>query len=146
MTKKCSIIVTAISLSVFLAIGILPHHYHEGVACLMKEHCEHACDVSAGDSHPSGGKEHTHESPSFITTAHHPAVKPHYNHKNKFSYNYLTHSYIHLLPSLYLLVDTQITLPQLLFSKWEYGEALFLYQSVDVTRSNALRAPPYLFS
>ena len=114
MKKSTYITFTALAVFMLLIMPYIPHHHHEGALCTIVEHCEE--DDIDNDEHTS-----------------HNGDKYHNNLTSKF--------FPVLISTINSLVNGEIELA----TDSDFGyEISISYQSADVNRSNALRAPPYL--
>src|SRR5574344_1159732 len=120
MKKSTYITFTALAVFMLLIMPYIPHHHHEGALCTIVEHCEE--DDIDNDEHTSHNGDNTLciEDEGFLIS------------KSDIYHNNLTSKFFPVLIStINSLVNGEI-------------ELATSYQSADVNRSNALRAPPYL--
>jgi hypothetical protein len=108
---------------------ILPHHHHEGVFCVIMEHCEHTAD------------EHTDHNDEPKDTAHEKSCIAESDYIASEILKETIYSVL-FFPGADLLhysIDDFGTQP-------EYGEYISFYQSATTSRIHGLRAPPaFLF-
>lgn len=121
-------------LSVLLLIApYIPHHHHRGVACAVIERCEQ--DETYNDEHTdhAGDAEDTScvEDAKYLVSQ--SSSLGDFNN---------THLFPILISTLNIVLcgvdDVEIRLP--------YGELLIFYKSLEISRSNGLRAPPYILA
>lgn len=145
MKKAVSISLIALSTLVLMAIAIVPHHHHEGTACVVMEYCEQ--DNVVNDEHTHHGDVPENNSQSCIAEADY--IAPSFNSGVKCKVSNCdnhTDNHIHafLFPVYFLVADFIPSSEQL--SSIEYGEFLSFYKSAEANQFNGLRAPPYSLS
>ena len=130
MKKSTYITFTALAVFMLLIMPYIPHHHHEGALCTIVEHCEE--DDIDNDEHTSHNGDNTLciEDEGFLIS------------KSDIYHNNLTSKFFPVLIStINSLVNGEIEFA----TDSDFGyEISISYQSADVNRSNALRAPPYL--
>lgn len=124
-----------------LIAPIIPHHHHDGVACVVMERC--AQDNAYNDEH-TGHQESSNgleKAALCVENAQYLAAKSELGGKASSNdglyppsllYSALTPPF-DAVPNITIDVSIQLA----------YGELIFTYQSADAARSNSLRAPPF---
>ena len=130
MKKSTYITFTALTVFMLLIMPYIPHQHHEGALCMIVEHCE--VDDTDNDEHTS----HNGDNTLCIEDERILISKSDTYHDN------LTSKFFPVLIStINSLVSGEIEL----VTDSDFGyEFPILYPSAYVSRSNALRAPPYL--
>ncbi|KAF5066375.1 hypothetical protein DSECCO2_264460 [anaerobic digester metagenome] len=145
MKKAVSISFIALSTLVLMLVAIVPHHHHEGTACIVTEYCEQ--DDAINDEHthhgniPKGDDQSCVAEVDYIASSFNNGIK----YKVAKSESHDDNSYSFLF-SVYFLVSDFILNPEYLSSKSDYGEFISFYKSAEANQFNGLRAPPYLLS
>mgnify|MGYP006869365836 FL=1 len=124
-----------------LVLTIVPHHHHDGVACIKMERCEK--DNLVNDEHTghaendmTQGKSCTIET-DFVIPQTDNGIKCSVSSSNN-------PDHIQFFPILYLIADFLLYPAQTIDLKPEYEEHLLLYISAEVSQFHGLRAPPYM--
>ncbi|MDR0394051.1 MAG: hypothetical protein LBH77_02720 [Tannerella sp.] len=145
MKQKVSISFIAVSVIFLLALMILPHHHHDGQACIVMEVCEQDRKVNDEHTHHTDIPDEGHAGTCigetvFIT----PSFKTEAKYKTSFfKDDYLNPNY--LFPVYFLVADLlNFEAGNSLFKP--YGEPVSFYKSVEVAQCNGLRAPPFMLS
>ena len=123
------------------AAYIIPHHHHDGMFCMIMEHCKE--DGNINDEHTHHHDDHQAPDHSCIVKTHYITPKV-YNHVNfnVASCNSFTHD--HVFPLLYVVHDCLILNSEFSKIKPEYGEYIRYYNSATASRLHGLRAPPFV--
>jgi hypothetical protein len=144
MKKNVSISFIALATAITLMTGVIPHHHHKGVACMIMEHCEkdHAANDAHTNPHADKGMQHEH-----LCIAEFDYI-PDTHRRIKSKVSSCDHcddpGHIHIFPVSYLVVDALPYLSEVVSPKLEYGEYLLFYTSADARQSHGLRAPPFI--
>lgn len=145
MKKKVSILFIALAAVMLLVSGIVPHHHHDGVACMIVEHC--GKDNSVNDrhtNHPVGDIQHE---PSCVAES---DYTPYIDSRTKCKISSCDHcgspNHIHLFSILYLAADFLPYSAETASASPEYGEYALFYKSAETSRFHGLRAPPFILS
>lgn len=140
MSRRVNIAFVVLSVFVLLIAPFIPHHHHEGVACVVMERCKE--DNRYNDEHTDHHQLPTdsHSNASCAENANYVAAKS--GQINPFSVDDFNPAlFLSLLISHYNLLlnadfDSKVALM--------YGDYIITYKSAEVIGSHALRAPPYL--
>lgn len=145
--QKISISLITLSTMILLILAVIPHHHHEGMACVVMELCKH--DNTINDEHTNhcdtSSNKHTQ---SCVAEAEFTPPQFYNGIKSKLSLGDNQNNdnpFLYYLPVLFLVSDLIINAEHSL-SKSEYGEHLTFYKSAEVSRFHGLRAPPRMFS
>jgi hypothetical protein len=125
-----------------LVLTILPHHHHEGVACMIIE-CSKK-DNSVNDKHAGHSENDMNHGKSCIIES--DFVFPRADNGTKYNVSSCDSSnHIHFFPFLYLIADFLLYPDETISPKHEYGEYLSFYTSAESSQLHGLRAPPLSF-
>ncbi|MDR2774463.1 MAG: hypothetical protein LBC19_06935 [Tannerella sp.] len=145
MKKKVSISFLALAAVMTLMAGIIPHHHHKGVACVIMEHCEkdHAADDEHQNRFADNGMQHEHSCIAEFDYI--PDTDRRIKCKVSSCDNCDDPGHIHIFPVPYLVADALPYLSEVVSPKpKEYGEYILFYTSADACQSHGLRAPPFI--
>ena len=146
MKQKISISFIAVSVIFLLALIILPHHHHEGLACIVMEVCEQDNKVNDEHTHHSDTPDEEHNETCIAETEYIvPLFKGESKCKISSCKNY-NHNHIYLFPVYFLVADLLNFDTGNFFFKTEYGEHISFYKSAEAVQFNGLRAPPFMLS
>jgi hypothetical protein len=133
MKRKISILFIALATVMALMLGIVPHHHHEGVACMIVEHANHP----AGD-------EAQQEQLCIVESGY----TLHISNRTKCKVSSCDHCdnliHIHFFPILYLAADFLLYPSETVSVK--SGEYISFYKSAETSGFHSLRAPPFMLS
>lgn len=133
VNKNRHIAIMVLSVFVLLIAPFIPHHHHSGVACAVIERCEQ--DETYNDEHTdhAGDVEKT----SCIEDAKYLVSQS--GSLGDFNSTHLFPILISTL-NIFLCSDDDVEI------KLSYGEFLVFYKSLEISRSNGLRAPPSILA
>ncbi len=140
---KRYLIISILSIATFLVLvlKVIPHHHHAGLACIILELCED--DDTYNDEHTHHEKtpeQNSHDNSCIteldliIPVADHEIIYKILSGKDNF-----TLADLFILPVASFLTEVTTT-------ETGGGENISHYKSVQLTRHNGLRAPPYLLA
>jgi hypothetical protein len=146
MRRKISISFIAVSVIFLQALMVLPHHHHEGLACIVTEVCGQ--DNKINDEHTHHG-DVPGEAHNGTCVAEAEYIVP--SSKIETGCKILSckndnHNHIYLFPVYFLLADLLSSDTGNSFFKTAYGEHISFYKSAEATQFNGLRAPPFILS
>ncbi|MDR1666504.1 MAG: hypothetical protein LBS03_02255 [Bacteroidales bacterium] len=140
MKRKISISAIAFVSLLVQVLVALPHHHHEGVFCMIMEHCERDSAINDEHTQHNDDSEASSHEKSCITEADYIAPEIPKETKCKISCNDLDHT--HFFPVLFFLADLLNYSIDDFGAKPEYGEYISFYKSATTSRFHGLRAPP----
>ena len=121
-----------------LALTVVPHHHHEGIACVIMNHCEESIPV---DDEDSDHAEHDMNHDACVIEA--AYIVPRINDEIKCKVSSCDNSdHIHFFPVLYLVADFLPHFWEPVNLSPEFREHIPLYISLKASRQHGLRAPP----
>lgn len=126
-----------ISVLMLLIAPFIPHHHHEGVACVVVERCE--ADDTYNDQHTDhhDSSDGSESYASCIEKANYIVSKIQNNKTSVDNFN--ASLFVAILISQYnsfLCSDVDVRDAQ------KYGEYIITYKSAEIIKSNGLRGPP----
>jgi hypothetical protein len=139
--QKISISLIAVPVIFLLTLMILPHHHHNGQACLGMEVCAPDRQVNDEHTHHTDTPDEGHGGTCIAETV---FTAP---SSNKTSF--LKTDYLHpncSFPVYFLVADVLNFETGNSFFKPAYGEHISFYKSAAVAQCNGLRAPPFMSS
>ena len=134
MKKKFYISFVALAVLTVLAPTVIPHHHHDGVACMITGHCDKE-DDSMDDEHAENDMNH---GASCVSDADYIVPQSDNETKCKVASCH-NHNHIHFFPVPFFLAHPSETA-----SLIDYGGYLSFYISVEANRFHGLRAPPFI--
>ncbi len=141
MKKFISIAFISLSSLVLLALAIVPHHHHKGLACMIMEICDE--DNNINDEHTSHNNIPFDSNQSETCVADSEYTTPQSNRENQCKVTSCTDNHIiHLFPLFYLVADNLVFDADAIGSFADYGEYIVFYTSAEANHFNGLRAPP----
>jgi hypothetical protein len=140
MRVKKYISFIALATLMLLMSGIVPHHHHEGIACMVMEFCE--SDNAINDEHA-----HHHDKGNMpygaLCVAESDYIVPQTHHDLKCKVSSCTHlNHDYLFPILLLASDYLSDISAQASIQWEYGECILFYTTTCASSIHGLRAPP----
>lgn len=146
MKRIISITSIAISVFVLLMFAILPHHHHEGAACIMMEFCEWDNTVNDEHTHHSEVPNEGHNESCIFESKY---IVSNFNNEIKCkasSCKDYNHNHIQLF-SVYFLAEDLLNFDTGNFClSTEYGESISFYKLAEANQFHGLRAPPAILS
>lgn len=124
-----------------MALAIIPHHHHRGIACFIIELCEQ--DSAINDEHTHHEETPEQNVHDHLCIAELEVIAPASDHETIIK---LLTRIDNLNLSLFLYLPRHLLslLTETTASDTDYGEYILNYQSTSISRYNGLRAPPYL--
>jgi hypothetical protein len=146
MKRNVSISLIALATVMMLVSGFVPHHHHEGVACVITEHCEK--DDTTDEKHTNHLADNgMHHGQSCVVESDYISnIDRRIKSKVSSCDDCDNPDHIHVFPILCLVADFRSYLPGNVTLNPEYGEYIPSYTSADVRQSHGLRAPPFILS
>jgi hypothetical protein len=141
MKIKKSISFIALATLMLLVLDIVPHHHHEGIACMIMEFCE--SDDAINDEHI-----HHHDNGAIphgtLCVAESDFIVPQTQHDLKCkASSCMHHNHNSLFPVLFAAFDyLSDDISAKVSAQWEYGEHICFYTFADASSIYGLRAPP----
>lgn len=138
MSRKHNIAFVVVSVLVLLIAPFIPHHHHEGVACVVMERCED--DDTYNDEHTDHNEssEDSHSNTSCVEDAQFLASKSGQSYKASVE-NFNPALLVSFIISQYnSLLPTDVDVRGALM----YGDYIITYKSAEIITSNGLRGPP----
>jgi len=142
LKRKFSISFIALSTLMLLLVAFVPHHHHEGIACVVVERCEQ--DDAVNDKHTQHNDAADNHGQACIAEAEYTTIQSSNEPRCKVSYYNPDH--VHLYPILFLVTDFVLYNADKLSVKVEYGEYISFSISAGTNRFHGLRAPPAFIS
>jgi len=140
-----SISFIALASFILLILAIVPHHHHEGLACIVMEMCEQ--DNQVNDEHTDHRElpDNSEHNQSCIGESQYIAPQTTNEIKCKV-FSCQNHDFTHLFPILFLAADFLIYNAGISISDFKYGEYILFYKSAEANQFHGLRAPPFTIS
>lgn len=132
MKKIANILLMGLSVFVLLIAPYIPHHHHEGLACMIMERY----DSFYSDEHADDAK-HNDDNSLCVENSKFLAVK---SAATSNACNTQLFPLLIAAINVIRLSDVHVEV------KLSYGEYLDSYKFADISYSNGLRAPPYSVS
>ncbi len=133
MKKFISIAFISLSSLVLLALAIVPHHHHKGLACMIMEICDE--DNNINDEHTSHNNIPFDSNQSETCVADSEYTTPQSNRENQCKVTSCTDNLVFDADAIGSFADA-------IGSFADYGEYIVFYTSAEANHFNGLRAPP----
>jgi len=125
-----------------VAVSAIPHHHHDGMFCMIMEHCEK--DGNINDEHTHHHDDHQVPDHSCIAKMYYLVTRTNNHVKcnnafcNSLTHNHIFFSLLYLVPDcLRLNLDPSKIKP-------DNSEHIIYYKPAIASQSHGLRAPPFV--